>query len=111
MVEEIDPSALGFMKESAEGEPGYLVIKSSSAMLGYHGPSKDKHTIWYGDWYTGLGDIAFTLQNSEDGQNDFYWVSRVSGLLIRGGANYSCEQIAADIGGVVYQSYGLSSFR
>ncbi len=36
-------------------------------------------------------------------------MSRISGLLIRGGANYSCEQIAADIAGVIHRNYGLSS--
>jgi acyl-CoA synthetase (AMP-forming)/AMP-acid ligase II len=43
----------------------------------------------------------------EDGELDYYWVSRVSGLMIRGGANYSCEQIARDIQGVIQREFGL----
>ena len=43
-------------------------------------------------WYLNLGDIAFFFK-SEDGFIDIYWVSRQSGMIIKGGANYSCQQI------------------
>ena len=109
VVEEIRPSADGYMKDVPEGQPGYLVVKSSSAMLRYHGQPEATDSVWQNGWYTGLGDVAFGLRNSHDSQLDFYWVSRVSGLLIRGGANYSCEQIATDVAGVIHRTYGLTS--
>lgn len=45
-------------------------------------------------WYVGLGDVCFWLLNQEDGGKDIYWVSRDSALLIKGGANYSYEQVS-----------------
>lgn len=44
-------------------------------------------------WYVNLGDICFWLRHYEDGGKDIYWVSRDSNLLIRGGANYSYDQV------------------
>ena len=37
------------------------------------------------------------LKNKADGGSDFFWCSRDSALLIRGGANYSYEQINAEL--------------
>ena len=57
------------------------------------------HTIW--PWrafrYTNLGDVCFRLANANDGGYDYYWLSRDSALLIRGGANYAYEQINAEL--------------
>ena len=45
-------------------------------------------------WYIGLQDVGYYLINPADGEKDFYWMSRESNLIIKGGANYACDQIA-----------------
>ena len=66
-------------------------------MQSYIGNPQATHNVFaeHG-WYIGLGDICFYLQHGGDNasKKDYYWQSRVSNLLIRGGANYSCEYIA-----------------
>ncbi len=62
-----------------------------------------------GGWYTGLRDIGFTLKNGKDGELDFYWMSRDSELLIRGGAKYAYEQIAEELSRVLTRDFGLKS--
>lgn len=47
-------------------------------------------------WYLNLGDVCFYL-TPERSVKDYYWRSRDSALLIRGGANYAYEQINAEI--------------
>ena len=49
-----------------------------------------------GGMYLNLGDVCFYLE-PEKGVKDFYWRSRDSALLIRGGANYAYEQINAEL--------------
>ena len=41
--------------------------------------------------------------------DDLYWVGRESALLIKGGANYSCEQIAEELAAFVKSRYGLEA--
>jgi len=77
-------------------------------MIRYHQQAEATDSVWQNGWYIGLGDVAFGIRNPHDSELDFYWVSRVSGLLIRGGANYSCEQIATDVTEVIMQTYGLT---
>lgn len=60
-----------------------------------------------GGWYTNLGDIGFFLRNTQDGGRDFYWVTRTSNLLIRGGTNYSYDQISAELSRFLETRYGL----
>lgn len=60
-----------------------------------------------GGWYTNLGDVGFFLLNARDGARDFYWVTRTSNLLIRGGTNYAYEQISAELRAFAGQRYGL----
>ncbi len=60
-----------------------------------------------GGWYTNLGDICFALTNAHDGARDFYWVTRTSNLLIRGGTNYSYDQVSAELARFAAQRYGL----
>ena len=55
-----------------------------------------------GGWYVNLGDVCFALEPDGGGGGgggalDLYWLSRDSALLIRGGANYSYEQINAEL--------------
>ena len=99
----------GFMEEVPEGSLGYLVVKSSSLMLEYNGQAEATRAVCQDGWYTGLGDIVFSLSNPLDRELDYYWVSRVSGLLIRGGANYSCAQIGADIKALISKVFCLSA--
>uniref|UniRef100_A0A7S0J1F4 AMP-binding enzyme C-terminal domain-containing protein n=1 Tax=Calcidiscus leptoporus TaxID=127549 RepID=A0A7S0J1F4_9EUKA len=49
------------------------------------------------------------MKNSSDDALDFYWLSRDSALLIRGGANYSYEQINAELATFVSAEYGLAA--
>jgi len=60
-------------------------------------------------WYTGLRDIAFALRNERDGQLDYYWMSRDSALLIRGGANYAYEQVATELNKVLVEDFHLKA--
>jgi len=80
-----------------------LVTRGNNLMTGYvkndqatqealHVPSDDGGGL---PWYVNLGDVCFWLTNKHDGGQDFYWVSRDSNLLIRGGANYSYDQVSA----------------
>eukprot|EP00750_Incisomonas_marina_P026563 INCI5924.3.p1 GENE.INCI5924.3~~INCI5924.3.p1 ORF type:complete len:201 (-),score=34.90 INCI5924.3:43-645(-) len=48
-------------------------------------------------WYVNLGDVGFWRGNPEDGQRDFFWQTRDSNMLIKGGSNYSYEQINAEL--------------
>ena len=68
-------------------------------MSGYVGDAaatkKAIHTE-VGGWYVNLGDVCFALP-AADGAKDYYWLSRDSALLIRGGANYAYEQINAEL--------------
>jgi len=58
-------------------------------------------------WYTGLKDIAFALKNQQDHGLDYYWVTRESTLLIRGGANYAYDQINAELTNFIAHHYQL----
>ncbi|MCX5836314.1 MAG: hypothetical protein NTX62_04960, partial [Deltaproteobacteria bacterium] len=57
-------------------------------------------------WYVELRDIGFTLEG-KDGCPDYYWMTRDSALLIRGGANYACEQVEADLSRVLVEDFSL----
>lgn len=86
-----------FMKPVNEGEPGLLVVQSEAVMLGYVDEPGATRSVRQGDWYLGLGDVVFYLTNQDTGARDYYWVSRSAGLMIRGGANYSCVQVEAEL--------------
>ena len=59
-------------------------------MSGYVGNEVDtSKALVEGGWYVNLGDIVFRLRSVADGAHDYYWQSRDSALLIRGGANYA----------------------
>jgi hypothetical protein len=40
-----------------------------------------------------LGDIGFWRANADDGHRDFFWQTRDSNMLIKGGSNYAYEQV------------------
>jgi len=91
----------------AEGEPGQLITRGDNLMSGYVGDEKATAKAMKEGWYTNLGDIVFYLKNAADGGHDFFWCSRDSALLIRGGANYSYEQINAELQAFVCSHYSL----
>jgi acyl-CoA synthetase (AMP-forming)/AMP-acid ligase II len=72
------------------------------------GDEEATKNVFKDGWYTGLGDIAFALKN-DDGNLDYYWMSRDSELLIRGGANYAYAQVAEELTRFIVDSYQLSS--
>ncbi|KAL8439872.1 hypothetical protein Efla_000844 [Eimeria flavescens] len=96
VVKSVDPKdEKAFMADCEEGEPGLLVSRGGNTMLGYANSSSQPFAS--GGWYLGFGDIGFYLLNEQDGEKDFYWVSRAADVLIKGGANYSCRQIEVEL--------------
>ena len=49
------------------------------------------------------------MRNKKDGQLDYYWISRDSALLVRGGANYAYDQVAAELSRVLIEDFQLES--
>jgi acyl-CoA synthetase (AMP-forming)/AMP-acid ligase II len=107
VVASVDPAQSNFMEEVPAGVLGRLVVRSECAFQGYWDDSLGTEAVWKDGWYLGLGDHAFTLASTEDGEPDFYWVGRDAGLMIRGGANYSCQQVAAELLTFVCVEFGL----
>ncbi len=60
-------------------------------------------------WYLALGDIGFFLVSQWNARRDFYWQTRDSQMLIRGGANYAFEQVNAELSRFVQRAYGLDA--
>ncbi len=106
LVRQIDPGKPDFMEPCETGEPGYLITQGANIMSGYAGRGDITAEVFRDGWYTGLRDIGFALRG-KDGRPDFYWVTRDSALLIRGGANYSCEQIAEELAGFLAADFHL----
>lgn len=107
VVKAVDPGQMGYMEDCPAGQAGYLVTRGGNLMSGYVKDPKKTLTVFREGWYTGLEDICFTLENEEDGLPDYYWVSRESTLLIRGGANYAYDQINAELAAFVSDHYHL----
>jgi acyl-CoA synthetase (AMP-forming)/AMP-acid ligase II len=107
VVKSIDPQGSDYMKECAIGEPGYLITQGPNMMSGYVGDPEATTAVFRERWYTGLRDIVFTLSNQGDGKLDYYWMSRDSELLIRGGANYAYTQVAAELSRFVEENFHL----
>ena len=97
VVQSVKREDAEFMKAVGEGEPGLLVVQSEAAMLGYVDEPGATDRVLHNGWYLGLGDVVFYLTNSDTGIRDYYWVSRSAGLMIRGGANYSCVQVETEL--------------
>ena len=108
VVRSVDLDKPGYMVECDAGEPGQLITRGDNLMTGYvNNPSATAKAVHEGGWYTNLGDIVFALANAADGGTDYYWLSRDSALLIRGGANYSYEQINAELTAFVCKQHAL----
>ncbi len=107
VVKSIDPESKAYFQPCETGEPGYLITQGPNIMNYYVGDPEATKAVFREGWYTGLRDIAFALRNEKDGQLDYYWMSRDSTLLIRGGANYACEQVAAELSKVLREDFRL----
>ena len=109
VVKSIDPESKAYFQSCENGEPGHLITQGANIMDYYVGNTQATKAVFQEGWYTGLGDIAFALRNEKDGQLDYYWLSRDSALLIRGGANYACDQVAAELSKVLVEDFGLKA--
>jgi len=107
VVKSIDPESNDYLRSCEIGEPGYLITQGANIMSRYIGDDKATKAVFREGWYTGLEDIVFTLRNEKDGQLDYYWMSRVSALLIRGGTNYAYDQIAAELSKFLSEHFQL----
>ncbi|MFC1979395.1 AMP-binding protein [Chloroflexota bacterium] len=106
IVKNIEPVSNDYMHPCDIGEPGYLITQGANIMSCYVGDEEATKAVFREGWYTGLRDICFALKN-KDGSVDYYWMARDSELLIRGGANYSNAQIAAELAKVVEEDFQL----
>lgn len=107
IVKAIDPSSQTYLQPCDVGEPGYFVTQGPNVMAGYVGDAGATQEAFRDGWYVGLRDIGFALRNASDGQLDFYWLSRDSALIIRGGANYAYEQVAEELSRFVVNEFHL----
>ena len=107
VVKAIDPQSKDYFCQCEIGEPGYLITQGPNVMSYYVGDPEATKAVFQEGWYTGLRDIVFTLRNKNDGQLDYYWMSRDSALLIRGGANYAYEQVAAELSRFLVEHFQL----
>jgi acyl-CoA synthetase (AMP-forming)/AMP-acid ligase II len=112
VVRAVDPDREGYLAPCDTGEPGYLVTRGGNLMSGYAGDEEATREVFREGWYTGLRDIGFRLAG-KDGGRDLYWMARDSALLIRGGANYSYDQVAAELATFLTDRFGIpaGSFR
>lgn len=108
VVKSIDPQSSDYMRQCETGEPGYLLTQGANIMRGYVGNPEATGAVFREGWYHGLRDIVFTLRNKADNKLDYYWVSRDSELLIRGGANYAYAQIAAELSKFLTENFQLA---
>ena len=107
VVKSADPESASYMVPCEIGEPGYLIAQGGNLFSCYVGDEEATKNVFREGWYTGLRDIVFALK--DDGGNlGYYWLSRDSELLIRGGANYAYAQVAEELTEFIVDSYRLS---
>ncbi|MFC1860608.1 AMP-binding protein [Chloroflexota bacterium] len=107
VVKSIDPKNEVYFQSCETGEPGYLITQGPNIMSYYVGDTEATKAVFRGGWYIGLRDIVFALRNEQDGQMDYYWTSRDSELLIRGGANYAYAQVTTELSKVLVEDFHL----
>ncbi|MCP4666952.1 MAG: acyl--CoA ligase [Deltaproteobacteria bacterium] len=107
VVESMTPGHKGYMKACEMGQEGYLITRGRHVMSGYIKEPEETRKAFNNDWYVGLKDICFVLENDVDGGLDYYWVSRESTLLIRGGVNYAYDHIHSELINFVATYYHL----
>jgi len=111
IVESVTKGEEGFMIDVEIGVPGKLVCSGGNVMAGYVKNEKVMEEVLVEDvkdgkiWYTNLGDVCFNLKGSDGGVN-FYWMSRDSALLIRGGSNYSYAQVENELTKISKDEWG-----
>lgn len=108
VVKSVDPESKEYFCPCEIGEPGYLITQGPNLMSGYVGDTGTTQNVFREEWYCGLRDITFALKNKTDGQLDYYWVSRDSTLLIRGGANYAYDQVAAELSRFLMEHFDIN---
>jgi acyl-CoA synthetase (AMP-forming)/AMP-acid ligase II len=109
LVRSISPERDDYLVQCEEGEPGYLITRGDNVMECYvKDPDGTRRVVCEDGWYTGLGDVGFWLRDEVTGQRDYYWMSRDSALLIRGGANYAYAQINAELAAFLADRYRLA---
>ena len=109
VVRAIDRDADEYFVDCDAGEPGYLITRGDNVMSEYVNDPEATHAVLHpGGWYTGLRDICFRLRSGADDAWDYFWMSRDSAMLIRGGANTACMQVNAELKTFVIERYGLS---
>ncbi|MFC2047303.1 AMP-binding protein [Chloroflexota bacterium] len=109
VVKSVDPENKAYFQPCETGEPGYLITQGPNIMNSYVDNPEATKDVFREGWYAGLRDIVFTLRNEQDGQLDYYWMSRDTALLIRGGANYAYAQIARELSGVLVEDFHLKA--
>ncbi|MEA3508055.1 MAG: AMP-binding protein [Synergistota bacterium] len=107
VVKSVNPSGDDYLEFCGPGEEGKLVAGGGNVMREYLCAPEATGDVLRDGWYLGFGDVGFYLVNPGDGQRDFYWLGRESALVIKGGANYACDQIAAELERFVVERYGL----
>ena len=107
IVHSITPGDADFLRDTPAGVPGYMITRGENIMSGYVGNPQATAEVLQDGWYTGLKDIAFRLRNPADGQWDYYWLSRDSALLIRGGTNYAYAQINDELNHFLRTQFGI----
>lgn len=107
VVRSLDPAHPEFLVECKEGEPGLCLTRGGNIMTAYINNPKATRQAFVQGWYANLGDMVFWLSNSEDQGKDYFWQSRDSALLIRGGSNYAYEQIQAELHRFLVAHYKL----
>ncbi len=109
VVKSTDPGNKSYLLPCDTGEPGYLITQGANIMSHYVNDVEATESAFRDGWYTGLRDIAFALRNKADGQLDYYWVTRDSALLIRGGANYAYDQVAAELAKILTADFHMKA--
>lgn len=113
VVKSVDAGHELYLKDCRAGELGYLVARGGHVMAGYvQQPAGGKGCPVEEDgWYLRLGDIGYWLPGGDSGnepnQRDFYWQTRDSHMIIKGGANYSYEQIGNELTTFISATYAL----
>ncbi|MFP4029281.1 MAG: AMP-binding protein [Candidatus Brocadiia bacterium] len=106
VVRSLDRRAEDYFEHCEAGEPGYLVARGDNVMKNYVGDPEATRAVFHEDgWYGGFGDVCFWL-GSPDGSKDYYWLSRESTILIRGGANYAYACIEGEL-----REFGCSHYE
>jgi acyl-CoA synthetase (AMP-forming)/AMP-acid ligase II len=109
VVRSIEPGSQTYFQTCEIGEPGYFLTQGANIMDHYIGDAEATEEVFREGWYNGLKDIIFALKNESDGEIDYYWVTRDSALLMRGGANYAYDQVVAELAKVLTEEFNLKA--